>query len=265
MDGSGDLREKDRIRIRVRVRELRTQRRWTQAELAERLGLSQSRLSEIEGGQGSFTAEQFLTILRLFNAPLSDFSGGSKNPETELQNSLARLGADHLRESTDVLPSEHLSKVGDAIREALLVGDPRLLTALAPVLVRHADGMNLGSLGFRLAQVGLERRLGWVVENTLAAIRERLAYSTPRQWTRRYRRAEVVLESFLNFVYASHSSRQFDYPNSGPDVLDRAIRTKETLNAVTASSSAASKSWNIITSLQPRDFEAALRAAEPND
>ena len=58
--------DKDRRRIAAKVRELRQSRNWTQAELSKRLQLSQSRLSEIERGAGSFTAEQFLLLLRLF-------------------------------------------------------------------------------------------------------------------------------------------------------------------------------------------------------
>ena len=59
--------EKTKADIARKVHDLRRGRRWTQAELARRLDLSQSRLSEVERGDGSFTAEQFLTILRLFN------------------------------------------------------------------------------------------------------------------------------------------------------------------------------------------------------
>ena len=93
--------DRDRSNISRKVKSLREIRRWTQAELSGRLGLSQSRLSEIERGQGSFTAEQFLTILKLFNVPVTHFASARK-PSEELQNALARLGADHLQESQDV-------------------------------------------------------------------------------------------------------------------------------------------------------------------
>jgi transcriptional regulator with XRE-family HTH domain len=56
-----------RLQISTKVRDLHTGRRWTQAELAKPLGRSQARLSEVERGQGSFSAEQLLEILRLFN------------------------------------------------------------------------------------------------------------------------------------------------------------------------------------------------------
>src|SRR5687768_17386784 len=87
----------------AKVRDLRLGRRWTQAELAVRLGMSQSRLSQVERGEGSFTAEQLIEILRLFNVPLDQFIP-APDPDAELQNAFARLGAFHLRESPDVLP-----------------------------------------------------------------------------------------------------------------------------------------------------------------
>ena len=55
---------KTRQQIAAKVRELRRARRWTQAELAGHLQLSQNRLSDIERGDGSFTAEQFLLLSR---------------------------------------------------------------------------------------------------------------------------------------------------------------------------------------------------------
>ena len=94
--------EKDRAQVAQKVRELRRGRRWTQAELSRRLHLSQGRLSEVERGAGSFTAEQFLAILKLFNVPVSHFYHAAPDQASELQNALARLGALHLQESADV-------------------------------------------------------------------------------------------------------------------------------------------------------------------
>src|SRR5215510_11996482 len=108
--------------ISNKVRDLRNERRWTQAELARRLGLSQSRLSEIERGQGSFTAEQFLTILRVLNVAVTHFASERRSSD-EVQNALARLGAAHLRESPNVLPSDRLGKTEDLIREVLVAPD----------------------------------------------------------------------------------------------------------------------------------------------
>src|SRR5436190_12476948 len=121
MHPSSPIHDLDQTRrgVCAKVRELRLARRWTQAELAARLGLSQSRFSQIERGKGSFTAEQLIEVLRLFNVPLDQFVP-PPDPDAELQNAFARLGALPLRESAEVLPSARYAAVRDALREVLL-------------------------------------------------------------------------------------------------------------------------------------------------
>lgn len=246
--------------IASRVRALRTGRRLSQVQLAAQLGLSQGRLSELERGDGSFTAEQLLLMLKLFNVTVSYFSPPPRDHEAKIQNALARLGAGHLHESDDVLPSEDLDDVGDVVREALLTGSSRHITALAPVLVRNVDRVNLRKLLLELAQAGRERRLAWLVDNTLEAVRREIRRSPPRSTALRYRRAEAVLDVFMDFASAQAQER-------GPagvaeqDLLDTTIRSPKTRRDVTSASSAISKRWGIITSLQPEDFVEALRAA----
>jgi transcriptional regulator with XRE-family HTH domain len=246
------------------VRSLRHHRRWTQADLARRLRLSQSRLSEIERGDGSFTAEQFLLILRLFNVAASHFAGSKRHRDSEIQNALARLGALHLQESSDTLPSEELEDAGVAVRETLVQGAPRLLTALGPVLVRNVDRLNLNRLYLALLEAGLERRLAWLVENTVEAIGRELASqesaeAPSRSWAQLCRRAEVVLGTFLKSVSAAQGTRPLR--TEVPDVLDPTIRSKQTLDEISASSSSISRKWGVVTGLQPEDFAKALRAA----
>jgi transcriptional regulator with XRE-family HTH domain len=250
---------KSRTQIARRVRELRTARKWTQQELARHLDLSQSRLSELEHGDGSFTAEQLLKILALFNVPATHFAPSGQKRELDLQNALARHGASHLHESTDVLPSEQLEEMANLVREALITQSPRQLTALAPVLVRNAD--RLGVVTPKLVGTGLERRLGWVIENTLEAVRTELPSVSRGPSRQQYRRAEVVLDSFLR------SSSQHFLSTGDPsavDLLDPIVVTKRTLEEVRASSSPISQRWRIVTTLQPEDFAAALRAARAN-
>jgi transcriptional regulator with XRE-family HTH domain len=238
--------DKSRVYIARKVHELRKERRWTQAELCRPLHLSQSRLSEIERGDGSFTAEQFLTILKLFNVAASDFAPESLGQGSDLQNALARLGAFQLQESTSVLPSERLSNVGDVVREAIVASEfPRLITALGPVVIRNIDNINLKRLHLQLTETGLERRLAWLVENTLEAIRREIPGLSSVPWRRLYSR-----------VLGAEAQ-----PSAAPDVLDAAIRSKRTLDEVAASSSPISRRWGIITTLQPEDFVEALRGA----
>jgi transcriptional regulator with XRE-family HTH domain len=154
------LRRKSGLRIGEKVRDLRLARRWSQAELAKRLGLSQARLSEIERGAGSFTAEQFIELLGLFNVTVGHFAPADQPPDAELQNALVRLGATHLF-ATNAVPTDRVRDVNGAVRETLVEGSPRLVTALAPVLVSNSKEVNLRRIEGSLREVGLDNRLGW--------------------------------------------------------------------------------------------------------
>lgn len=251
-------RKPSRGQIGQGVRALRRERAWTQAELAEKIGLSQSRLSEIESGGGSFTAEQFLKILTLFNVTTSRFTGGGGDREAQLQNALARLGAHQLQEQSDVVPTEDLDEPAKVVREIVLGGEARLLTALAPVLVSNIDGISLPKLYLDLEKVGLERRLGWLCDNTLAAVRLSLKDEPSRSWVQRARRTEVVLSAFLD------ATRPVSTVGGNPphlDALDRGIRSKKTLEQTKESSSDISRKWAIVSSLTVADFSESLRAA----
>lgn len=244
------------------VRALRKERGWTQAELADKLGLSQNRLSEVERGDGSFTAEQFLQILKIFNVTTGRFVD-TTDPAQQLQNALARLGASHLQESTGVIPAEDLAVVATAIREALVQADPRLTTALAPVLCTNVDRVSLNNLYLDLERVGLERRLAWLCENTLAALDSDILRELPRTWAQRVRRTIVVLEAFLGPLNHKLESPTASSPSA--DVFDPSIRSKKTLDSVQAAASSISRKWGIVSALQPRDFAQAIRAASASN
>lgn len=248
--------------IAQRVRALRKERQWTQAELAGQLGLSQSRLCEIEKGQGSFTAEQFLLILQLFNVPAASFAVETHQPkDKELQNALARLGASHLHESLDILPSEQLVQAMDVLRETLIAAEsPRHVTALAAVLVHNIERINRRKLYSEFVVVGFERRLGWLLENTVTAIHAEAATTNERAWVQAFRRSEMILTMFLDRVQLKPESESATWEQLA-DVLDSDIRSKKSLDAVLASCSAISRRWCIATSLQPEDFIDALRAS----
>jgi len=241
---------------------LRKARGWTQAEVAGRLGLSQARLSEIENGDGTFTADQFLDILKLFNVGIDHFtSETARDTSADLQNALVRLGGRHLQQREDALPTTALEDTATVLYETLVSGTPRLITALAPVLVLHIDELNLNAVRAKLASIGLQRRLDWLVDNTCHALREELQRAPPRVWAQRYRRAELVLQTALDFAKEHAIPSQ----NSSPDILDGNIRSKATLRDVLGSSSEVSRRWGIATALQPKDFTMALRAARVGD
>ncbi len=252
-------RNKARTEIARKIRALREERHWTQADLSKGLGLSQSRFSEIERGQGSFTAEQFLEVLKLFNVPVSHFAVEQGGSGSKIQNALARLGAIHLHEISDVLPSERLEEAGDVVRETLLGAEsPRHITSLAPVLVRNIDRINLNKLHAQFLEYGLERRLAWLIENTLTAVRHELAGGLPRKVAILYGKAEFMLGACLENVPFNRSRRN---SVEALDILDAQILSEKTLKEVQNSISTISHQWGIATALQPGDFIEALKAS----
>jgi hypothetical protein len=153
-----------------------------------------------------------------------------------------------------VLPSEKLDELAAVVREALIGQAPRHLTALAPVLVNSAE--HVAVLARRLAGTGLERRLGWVIENTRAALGQEIPDLTRGPLLRRYRTAEVSFESLLPWLA--------EYPKEQPaplvDILDPVV-SKRSAEEVEASASPISRRCGILSSIQPQEFADALRAA----
>lgn len=250
-----------RREVAARVRELRTSRKLTQSALANELGLSQSRLSEIERGDGSFSAEQFLLVLRLFNVPVSEFVDQAVAPTQDLQNALARLGATHLHETTSVVPSEQLDELVHVVREALVDGSPRFVTALAPVLFGHARTLNLRHLQSELARLGYERRLPWLAENILEAVRllqEKIAVS-PRRF-REHLPKRLVLQTSSLQLFLNYFDARFDALSSQPpDIIDSTIRTPKTVEHVIRNGSEISRRWGVVTTLTPDAFVEPLK------
>lgn len=248
-----------RLRIVRKLREVRIARGWTQAELAERLGLSQARLSVIERGGGTISAEQFVVLLAITNLPIDEFLP-RQDPEDEIQNALARLGALHLRELDDVVPTERFQRVEDAVAETLASPrSSRFILALGPVVTWNADHINLDAVNERLSRLGLSRRLGWLVD----ALDEGLPLADiakGSEWWRRVRRTKVVLADYRRRPGAF--GPPLDSPPATPsDHLDPQIRSIKTLDIVWQNSGPVARRWGIATEIGPADFAGALAEA----
>lgn len=249
-----------RKHIGQKVREIRRQRLWTQAELAKRLDLSQNRLSEIERGKGSFTAEQLLIIVRLFNASFDIFLPKKRGPALpRIQKALARLGARHLHEPEDALPTEKLGTARELIREVLASAEStRHITSLAPVIVENCSALNLPALRDELAGLRLERRFGWLLQNVRAAIDLELESARlSRRWIFEYRRARKLLDFSIDYNPPA--------PAAAEDLFDSDITTDESVQEVRQERSPLSENWRILTRLKPEDFASALRQARGGD
>lgn len=246
-----------RDRVVATVRALRRARGMTQAELGRLLGLSQARVSEIEGGGGSFTAEQLIAVLTLFNVDIGRFLP-PVNEEDELQNALIQHGATHLRQVPGVASSGRLETPSSVILAALLTPrSARLVTALGPVLLQHIDAVSLPALRDRLIDLGRQARLGWLIEN----VRDALLLPLPTkdaELRRRVSRAILVLSNELDTFPPP--------PTNAPiDVLDPTLRSKESLDLVwNQQASPISRRWRIATDIQTDDLRNAIwEAHEP--
>jgi len=243
--------EKIRAAIASKVRDLRLGRRWSQARLAALLGISQNRLSEIERGDGSFTAEQLVLVISTFNLQLDYFSVSRQKAGAELQNTLARLGAGHLREDSSLGAFESSKRVDEVILEALIAADsPRQVAAVAPVLVAQIERVNLGRLRLKAAEAGYEARLGWALENVLGAIRAELP-RVGQAWRLKCRRAELLIGAALAAWPAPKPRAE--------DILDREILSEEGAAEARAARSAVARKWGIVTRITAEDFNEALR------
>ena len=237
------------------ARTLRRSRSLTQEEVAASLGMSQAQLSMKERGETSFTAEQLIELMRLFNAPLHAFVPAAP-PDAELQNALARLGASHLRELADITPGERHSLVLNAVLDVLIApSSARLLTALAPVLVNRIHELNLSQLHRDLQEHGLTHRLGWLVQNTVEALALRTPPSAALR--RRDQRATVPLAHYLSFHAAPEAA-----PLRPQDLLDPGVGSARSHQELLDSRSEISRRWGVASALHPRDFAQAIQAAD---
>ena len=122
-------------------------------------------------------AEQLVLLLQKYSLSLSDFFPPQKGTDgaAELQNALAHLGGSYLREVANVPVPERLVQPEQAILETLITApSARLITALAPVIARQCEHINLDRIALKVRSHDIENRLWWVIEGTTLAVGERL-------------------------------------------------------------------------------------------
>jgi len=260
-----------RAEIAKSVKALREGRRMTQVSMASHLGMSQGRYSGIERGDRSFTAEEFVGILRIFNVTVADLVDDRGDPGDHLQKALARLGAEHLVEDPRLFPSERLVEVERVVREVLVaVGQARQTTALAPVMIRNLESLNLTRLWALFKDYGLERRLAWLIDSTLEAVREILRRSPtlPRKPLIQLKKSERAFEQFLRREGPSRIRQELPaFSGTGldsalsVDLLDGAVVSEQTLRELIERNSEVARRWGVATALQPEDFMEAIADA----
>jgi transcriptional regulator with XRE-family HTH domain len=240
------------------LRRLRDDRGLSQAELANELAMSQPRLSQIERGHASLTAEQLIVALRFLNASIDDFAvKPARDPRLlAIQNALVRLGAKHLRTSTKAVISEDLTRPEDLVVAGLQSNSPRLITALAPVLFEHGGELDFARIAQTLDGFEQRHRLYWLLENVIEAIElwGPLAASNAR------RSAAETLERALAFGngYEIYRAGKLDF-------LERTYRRIADVETAFARGTPIAQRWRIVTALRPADFAEALRESHGED
>lgn len=241
------------------IRKLRKERRLTQSELAEFIGLSQAHLSKIEHGYESITAEQLIRVLQKYSLPLSYFVSPKKTSSADdvLQNALVHLGAQHLREVPEISIPERLVQADEVIAKILITAtSARLITALTPVIAKNYEQINFHRIAERLRSRGLENRFWWVVEGTYHALEQRLGETyLPRELHRQYQRAFLLLER-------KKVAAEVMQDQTTEDELDRDLLSSRTVQLVKQGRDKLAKRWHIITRIKKADFAQALKDSE---
>jgi transcriptional regulator with XRE-family HTH domain len=240
-----------KARIGPEVRRLRMERRWTLAELAGRLGLSVSRLSEIERGDGSFSAEHLLVIFELFHVGPEHFpprSDGCDPVIGSLQIALHRLGAVHLTSVENaVLRQEH--ERAAPVVQGVLIEHPsaRFLTSLPPVLIARADQISFPSVQHAVVQAGVPHRWGWLLEHFVDALDAVQGGVGSVRWRRASKRAQTVAESFLPSVPRPEEDAPYD-------LLDPDLRSTSGVRDAEERASGIDRRWRVLSRLRTVDF-----------
>lgn len=240
--------------IGEKLKKIRRDRQLSQQNLSGLLDISQAQFSKIESGKQSLTAEQFLYLIEKFNLSIDQFVKEKKlNDITAiLQNALIQLGATHLRQVPHIIvPQKYLDYNEVIIETLLLAPSSRLITALAPVIIKNYSEISYHLIIDRLETQKLTNRFGWVLEAT---------------WRKIYtgEKAYYLLERKL--LDLGHPKKNKINPNEFfEDTLDRDILTEKTLNQVLKNRDYLAKKWHIITRLKIEDFEKALIEANVND
>ena len=95
-----------------KIRQLRRQRKLTQVELAERIGVHQSDLSRMEQGEYKVGLDTLLRILQTFDLSIGDFFDET-GPAESIADKVRRLSPGAQREVEDFIEFKRRQEHGD--------------------------------------------------------------------------------------------------------------------------------------------------------
>lgn len=249
------------VTIGSTVRRLRHERRWTLDELAELLDLSESRLSELERGKGSFSAEHLLRIFRHFQVGPEDFAedSGAGDPVLgSLQAALVRFGARHLvADEAYAIRREHDRPVDVVLEVLIRHPNARFVAALAPVLVVSEAELSFPVVQHGVVQAGVPNRWGWLLDHFLEALAELEGAAGSHAWRRASRRSRTVAEHFLVGLPRPDAVTPFD-------PMDLELRSPRSLRAAMAGAMAGAspidQRWRVLGPLRSGELRGPLEA-----
>ena len=99
-----------------KIRQIRTSRRWTQSDLASRIGVTQSDLSRMENGEYKVGLDTLFRILQVFELTMSNFfEEPAEVPETAHEEAIQGSEEEHLLADWSELSPEARHEVRDFI------------------------------------------------------------------------------------------------------------------------------------------------------
>lgn len=258
--GKAEL-ERIRRKIGPLLRQSRRERGLSQSDMAQIVELSQSRLSELEGGKGSLGGEELLFLVQEGYLDLYDMIEqrepiDQENLQTRLQKQLRprqllqkRLSFQSRQEEMDLM-SEVLVCASQA----------SMITDLVNLVVHHGQWLNFDAMAMKLYALGIDGRIWWLVEGSLWAVRHRLRWHLPAHISQIYKRANDLL------VIKSKTSNQFfSLRKAAPeDILDGDLIRAELVEKTRVNRDALASRWRMITSITLQDFAQSLEKHEKN-
>lgn len=232
----------------------------TQAEMAKRIGVSQPKLCDIEGGYSTLTFPEVLVLMSAYNLALKDLVELPQwNAPMRIRQALARFGAFELHQDERVIISEELMELQDVIRQTLVIyPEKRTLCALAPLIVKHIKQLNFDGIAMKLYDIGVDGRLWWLVEGTLWAVRVRRKFYLPKQVLQLYNTANLILtrkSKSANYFFSLRRAYPTDY-------LDCELAGKRAMENIRVARDALATRWRIMSLIKQEDFTEALARAE---
>jgi len=102
-----------------KIRQLRRQRKLTQVELAEKIGIHQSDLSRMEQGEYKVGLDTLLKILQTFNLGIGEFFE-ERTKDTSILNKYDDLSPSAQREVDSFIEFKRLQEDGDGDSENIV-------------------------------------------------------------------------------------------------------------------------------------------------